>query len=133
MICQLSKVEFAFHLHLISKSWHLCNCYITHHASQNLIRLKHILNCVLCKSFLSHDHISVAVLAVIHLCLLRYFPSTTTNLVDHAGNCYSSLSFISPLFLCFCNPEFQNLLLSVPSVLFCVLLCYLFHPILFKL
>ena len=61
-----------------------------------------------------------AVLAVFHLCLLRlYFPST--NLVDRAVNCYICHSiFISPLFLCFFNLEFQNLS-SVPSALSCVL------------
>ena len=32
-----------------------------------------------------------------------------------------TLFFISPLFLCFFNLEFQNLLLSLPSVLSCVL------------
>ena len=36
----------------------------------------------------------VAVLAVLHLCLLRYFPCT--NLVDRADNCYTSLVFTGP-------------------------------------
>ena len=36
----------------------------------------------------------VAVLAVLHLYLLRYFPST--NLVDRADNCYTSLVFTGP-------------------------------------
>ena len=42
---------------------------------------------------------------------------------------YITRLFLSPLFLCFFL-EFQNLLLSVPSVLSCVLFCslYLFHP-----
>ena len=36
----------------------------------------------------------VAVLAVLHLCLLRYFPCT--NLVDRADNYYTSLVFTGP-------------------------------------
>ena len=40
---------------------------------------------------------------------------------------YVTLFFISPLFLCFFNLEFQNLL-SVPSVLSCVLFCSLSFP-----
>ena len=68
----------------------------------------------------------LAVLAVLHLCLLRYFPSK--NLVDRADNCYTSLFFISPLFLCLFNLEFQNLLLSVPSVLSCALFWSLSFP-----
>ena len=83
-----------------------------------------------------------AVLAVFHLCLLRlYFPST--NLVDRAVNCYICHSiFISPLFLCFFNLEFQNLS-SVPSALSCVLsalnlpsysfLLFFLFPVLFSL
>ena len=38
----------------------------------------------------------VAAIAVLHLSLLRYFPST--NLVDRAGNCYTSLYFLFLLF-----------------------------------
>ena len=41
---------------------------------------------------------------------------------------YLTLFFISPLFLCLFNLEFQNLLLSVPSVLSCVLFCSLSFP-----
>ena len=51
------------------------------------------------------------------LCLLRYFPSI--NLGDRADNCYTSLYFFSPPFLCLFNIEFQNLLLYVPSVPSC--------------
>ena len=40
--------------------------------------------------------VAFAVLAVLHLCVLRYFPST--NLVDRAGNCYRSLYFLLVLF-----------------------------------
>ena len=39
-----------------------------------------------------------------------------------------TLFFISLLFLCLFNLEFQNLLLSVPSVLSCVLFCSLSFP-----
>ena len=35
--------------------------------------------------------LSIAILAIFHLFLLRYFPST--NLVDRADNCYTSLYF----------------------------------------
>ena len=53
----------------------------------------------------------VAVLAVLHLCLLGYFPST--NLVDRADNCYTSKPVISSFcfFLC-------SFLLSIFSILF---------------
>ena len=37
------------------------------------------------------NHMAFAILAILHLCLLRYFPST--NLVDRADNCYTSLYF----------------------------------------
>ena len=59
---------------------------------------------------------------------------------SHRKSCWSSrqllyvtLFFVSPLFLCLFNLEFQNLLLCVPSVLSCVLFCSLslFHPTLF--
>ena len=68
---------------------------------------------------MSHDHISAAVLAVLHLCLLRYF---STNLADRADNCYASLYFS---FLFFFNLEFKNLFISVPSVLSYVFFCSL--------
>ena len=38
-----------------------------------------------------------AILSILHLCLLRYFPSR--NLVDRADNCYTSLYFLFLLFL----------------------------------
>ena len=46
---------------------------------------------------------------------------------------FATLFFILPLFLCLFSLEFQNLLLSVPSVFSCVLFSalYLFHPTLF--
>ena len=40
--------------------------------------------------------------------------------------------FISPLFLCLSNLEFQNLLLSVPAVLSCSFLLSLFFILLFS-
>ena len=42
---------------------------------------------------------------------------------------YIILFFISPLFLCLFNLEFQNLLLSVLSVLSCVLFCFSFYSL----
>ena len=55
---------------------------------------------------------------------LEVFP-----LVDRADNCYTtSLYFLFLLFFCLFNLEFQNLLLSVPSVLSCVLFCSLSIP-----
>ena len=61
-----------------------------------------------------------AVLGVLHLHLcIRYFPVPAQILfVDRADNCYTSLYFF-PLFLFLFNLEFENLLLSVPSVLSC--------------
>ena len=59
---------------------------------------------------------------VFHLCL----PST--NLADCVGNCYTSLFFLSPLFLCFFNLEISDLLLSVPSVFSWILFCSLSCP-----
>ena len=45
---------------------------------------------------------------------------------------YIILFFISPLFLCLFNLEFQNLLLSVPSVLSCSFLLCIFSILLFS-
>ena len=53
----------------------------------------YILNRPPCLSFLWVAHAvshNVAILAILHLCLLRYFPST--NLVDRADNCYTSMT-----------------------------------------
>ena len=68
----------------------------------------------------------VAVLAVLHLCLLGHFPST--NLVDRADNCYTSLYFSSfsmflqsgiskPVISSFCF-FLCSFLLSIFSILF---------------
>ena len=76
----------------------------------------------------------VAILAVLHLCLLRYFPSK--NLVNRADNCCSnSTFFISPVllfpsiysfyFLISLIIFFSNLLsflFSFPITVFCLLL-----------
>ena len=62
---------------------------------------------------------TLAVFVVLHFSLLRYFPST--NLVDRVDNCYTSLYFSFSTFLYLFNLEFQNLLLSLPSVLSYVL------------
>ena len=91
----------------------------------------------------------IAILAILHLCLLRYFPST--NLVDRADNCYTSLYFYFSSFSMFIRSRisksnvlfspsvyslyflislmvfFSNLLsflLSFPITLFCLLLPY---------
>ena len=71
-----------------------------------------------------------AVLAVLHQCLFRYFPST--NLVDHADNCYTSLYFYFSSFSMFIHLEFQNQLLSVPAVLSCSFLLSIFFILLFS-
>ena len=57
-------------------------------------------------------------------------PAQILLIVQTTAICHSI--FISPLFLCLSNLEFQNLLLSVPSVPSCYFppLC-LFHPTLF--
>ena len=70
----------------------------------------------------------IVVLAVLHLCLLSpQHKSCWCWLCRQL--LYVTLFFISPLFLCLFNLEFQNLLLSVPSCYFPPL--YLFHPTLF--
>ena len=67
-----------------------------------------------------------AILAILHLCLLRYFPST--NLVDRADNCYISLYFLFLLF---------SYVHSIQNFKICYLFLlifspfYLFHPTLF--
>ena len=53
------------------------------------------------RSYFQNRSFNHAVFAVLQLCLLRYFPSR--NLVDRAGNCYTSLYF---LFLLFYHPCF---------------------------
>ena len=67
------------------------------------------------------------IVAVLHLCLLRYLPSTT--LVNRADNCYTSLYFLFLLFFCLFNLEFQILLLSGPS---CSFLLSIFSILLFS-
>ena len=72
----------------------------------------------------------LVVLAVLHLCLLRYFPST--NLVDRADNCYTSLYFYFSSFSMFIRSRISKLVVicSCCSFLFFPPI-YLFHPTLF--
>ena len=67
----------------------------------------------------------LAVLAVLHLCLLRYFPST--NLVDCADNCDTSLNFFFLLFSMFCQSRIWK---SVVICSFCSFLYYFLLSIL---
>ena len=71
------------------------------------------------------DNNHLAVLAVLHLCLLRFSP-------QHKSSCsqllYITHFFLSVLFLCFLNLELRILLLFVPSVLSCALFCSLSCP-----
>ena len=72
----------------------------------------------------------IAILAILHLCLLRYFPST--NLVDRADNCYTSLYFYFSSFSMFIQSRISKLVVicSCCSFLFFPPI-YLFHPTLF--
>ena len=71
---------------------------------------------------------AIAILAILHLYLLRYFPST--NLVDRADNCYTSLYFYFSSFsmfirsrisklvvICSCCSFLSNYLINVASSL----------------
>ena len=85
--------------------------------------------------FALHRHVAsaycgIAILAILHLCLLRYFPST--NLVDRADNCYTSLYFYFSSFSMFIRSRISKLVVirSCCSFLFFPLI-YLFHPTLF--
>ena len=71
-----------------------------------------------------------AILAILHLRLLRYFPST--KLVDPADNCYTSLYFYFSSFSMFIRSRISKLVVicSCCSFLFFPLI-YLFHPTLF--
>ena len=73
---------------------------------------------------------SLAILAILHLCLLRYFPST--NLVDRADNCYTSLYFYFSSFSMFIQSRISKsvVICSCCSFLFFSPI-YLFHPTLF--
>ena len=64
----------------------------------------------------------LGVLVVFHLCLLRYSPQQKSCWSCRQLLCVIQF-FLSPLFLCFFNLEFRNLLLSVSSVLFCSSSC----------
>ena len=62
-------------------------------------------------------------LAILHLCLLRYFPST--NLVDRADNCYTSLYFYFSSFSMFIWSRISKL------VVICSCCSFLFFPPIF--
>ena len=59
-------------------------------------------------------------------CLLTYSPQHKS--CSSCWQLYIGVFFLSPLFLCFFNLEFRNLLLSVPSVLSCVIFFSLSCP-----
>ena len=61
-----------------------------------------------------------AILAILHLCLLRYFPSA--NLVDRADNCYMSLCFYFSSFSMFIQSRISK------SVAICSCCSFLFFP-----
>ena len=74
--------------------------------------------------------VNCAILAILHLCLLRYFPST--NLIDRADNCYTSLYFYFSSFSVFIQSRISKsvVICSCCSFLFFPPI-YLFHPTLF--
>ena len=61
-----------------------------------------------------------AILAILHLCPLRYFPST--NLVDRVDNCYTSLYFYFSSFSMFIQSRISKL------VVICSCCSFLFFP-----
>ena len=63
-----------------------------------------------------------AVLAVLHLCLLRYFPST--NLVDCADNCYTSLFFYFSSFSMFFQSRISKSVICSFSSFLCPFLLW---------
>ena len=65
-----------------------------------------------------------ALLVVLHLCLLRYFPST--NLVDHADNCYTSLYFYFSSFSMFIQSRILKLVVICSCCSFLFLLSTFF-------
>ena len=71
---------------------------------------------------------TLAVLVVLHFCLLRYFPST--NLVDRVDNCYTSLNFLFLHFFIFIQSRISK---SVVISSFCSFLCSFLLSIFFIL
>ena len=73
------------------------------------------------------SHHPLAVLVVLHLCILRYSPQHKS-----CWSCrlqlYVTQIFLSPFFLYFFILKFRNLFLSVPPVLSCVFFCSLSPP-----
>ena len=65
-----------------------------------------------------------AILAILHLCLLRYFPST--NLVDRADNCYTSLYFYFSSFSMFIQSRILKLVVICSCCSFLFLLSTFF-------
>ena len=78
----------------------------------------------------SSKHPEFAILAILHLCLLRYFPST--NLVDRAGNCYTSLYFYFSSFSMFIRSRISKLVVicSCCSFLLSIFFILLFSTLL---
>ena len=66
----------------------------------------------------------IAILAILHLCLLRYFPST--NLVDRADNCYTSLYFYFSSFSMFIQSKILKLVVICSCCSFLFLLSIFF-------
>ena len=65
-----------------------------------------------------------AILAILHLYLLRYFPSA--NLVDHADNCYTSLYFYFSSFSMFIQSRILKLVVICSCCSFLFLLSIFF-------
>ena len=65
-------------------------------------------------------YITLVILAILHLCLVRYFPNT--NLVDRADNCYTSLYFCFSSFSMFIQSRISKL------VFICSCCSFLFFP-----
>ena len=74
--------------------------------------------------FLTTYVIPLAILAILHLCLLRYFPST--NLVDCADNCYTSLYFYFSSFSMFIQSRILKLVVICSCCSFLFLLSIFF-------
>ena len=70
-----------------------------------------------------------AILGILHLCPLRYFPST--NLVDCADNCYTSLYFYFSSFSMFIRSRISKLVVICCSFLLSIFFILLFSTLLF--
>ena len=99
----------------------------------NLLSLSFLFSyyCSVCPNlgYLAHDKALLAILAILHLCLLRYFPST--NLVHRADNCYTSLYFYFSSFSMFIQSRFSKLVIcSCCSFLLSVFFILIFSTLL---